>query len=39
MYNEQPTEELTLQDFEILALDRLKGEPLTVIFNCASPQS
>ena len=25
MYNEQPTEELTLQDFEILALDRLKG--------------
>ena len=28
MYNEQPSEELTLQDFEVLALDRLKGKQL-----------
>lgn len=26
MYNEQPTEELTLEDFEVFAFERLKSE-------------
>ena len=34
MYNDQPTEELTLQDFEVLALDRLKGAWSEVCVEC-----
>ena len=36
MYNEQPVEELTLQDFEVLALDRLKGAACALLAGCTA---